>query len=872
MEGRIDLQSAIESLSKITGYRVDDSRNIRRYLNLRDSLGSLSAIHQWVYQQTVPYSMAFFANPVDYYARVMTDERTPTAIKRHALADLAELSHPRSLYYMAAAIYRFRNDPPDRVLEADHLMQLLEQRTHTKFRFVGVDTAWTLSRRKHLLHYWTYHYTDYTWDEQRMAFVNQTVAVQKTELYEQYFRRLNSRNDSVSFAAYRNLSVGDPYEVLSLKRKYDELISTPNPILPDLSTDYLDQAVWLTNHARQWGQSYQLPDSLLRLVLRLSHPLPPPERYATENRLIDLAASELTTALEYEGILRVGHQDLQFSLARVLQRIYYRDRARFDDVHFLRWYLKKAALFSRYGRSGQQTQYLSLVSALKPYSMMNLRRLLRDETDQDVRAMFNTLWIDVQSDGLLQLDYFIQDPFAFGTEQLTALPKPGPNDLARLHQMIQSSEDARLRTQYLKYWRLHPSTDGTPYLIDLLGRELSTPEVLELLSAIYGVQREATDWLVLWQSSTGNYQSWTEQLLREQMTTMETDSVLTIRKINDFLNQRGFRDSLHLDWVLNQLRKVQPPSSIRFVRLRDRLNVEDHLKIFSSLELTYRQLDDVPKLFALDHPEAVERMLTFVDQRARNYTNDNAAILYNRLLRTEWMQTYLRTLEVPNDFVRRMQTILRQYYDESPTISEFAEQTTLYHLTLLQMVGQSLSDRLLYATQLEVDELAKAKIQRNILSTLRYDQIPIALRYYEAFSSLLAYNFLYEDFGLPVFGLERAEVRRNFLQRYQSSPQPLLYERYLEDLGLSIRKSDGRLDLDQIQRILRYDLVEPFCGDGGRRRYQYVYGVIKILEFEYGTTLGFHEKLNENQTFYQYNPAKRATAWLAYLQTNTADN
>jgi hypothetical protein len=60
----------------------------------------------------------------------------------------------------------------------------------------------------------------------------------------------------------------------------------------------------------------------------------------------------------------------------------------------------------------------------------------------------------------------------------------------------------------------------------------------------------------------------------------------------------------------------------------------------------------------------------------------------------------------------------------------------------------------------------------------------------------------------------------------------------------------------------------PFVGSGGKKRDYYTYGLIKLLEMHFQTRLGFHEKLNENQTFYTFNASKRANSWMQYLVKN----
>ena len=58
---------------------------------------------------------------------------------------------------------------------------------------------------------------------------------------------------------------------------------------------------------------------------------------------------------------------------------------------------------------------------------------------------------------------------------------------------------------------------------------------------------------------------------------------------------------------------------------------------------------------------------------------------------------------------------------------------------------------------------------------------------------------------------------------------------------------------------------------GGKRDY-YTYGIIKVLELHFDDRLGFHQKLNESQTFYDFSSSKRAAAWIQYLEQQSLVN
>ena len=73
------------------------------------------------------------------------------------------------------------------------------------------------------------------------------------------------------------------------------------------------------------------------------------------------------------------------------------------------------------------------------------------------------------------------------------------------------------------------------------------------------------------------------------------------------------------------------------------------------------------------------------------------------------------------------------------------------------------------------------------------------------------------------------------------------------------------MDFQKIYDILQFDIVSPFVSRTGGKRDYFSYGIIKLLELKFDDRLGFHEKLNENQTFYSFSSAKRAAAWREYL-------
>jgi hypothetical protein len=161
----------------------------------------------------------------------------------------------------------------------------------------------------------------------------------------------------------------------------------------------------------------------------------------------------------------------------------------------------------------------------------------------------------------------------------------------------------------------------------------------------------------------------------------------------------------------------------------------------------------------------------------------------------------------------------------------------------------------------------KAAVQTAILARLNYEDIGTAMRYAYRFSrrddGTAPMAFLTGDFGVPFFNYDKEEWAQ-FIDNHANMSKKDFYMFYLKKFGVSFQNENGGLDFQKIYEILRFEAVQPFTGGGAPRDY-FTFGIIKLLEFEFKTQLGFHEKLNENQMFYINNTAKRAVEWRAFL-------
>jgi len=119
-----------------------------------------------------------------------------------------------------------------------------------------------------------------------------------------------------------------------------------------------------------------------------------------------------------------------------------------------------------------------------------------------------------------------------------------------------------------------------------------------------------------------------------------------------------------------------------------------------------------------------------------------------------------------------------------------------------------------------------------------------------------------------VFNLHEPEARAQFIQDHKNLSQRDFYLHVLSSFGVGGLQKDGKIEVQEIYELLPLEIVTPFVSKGGGSRDWFSFGLIKLLELKYNTRLDFHEKLNENQSFYTFTTAKRVDAWLRYLEKN----
>lgn len=127
------------------------------------------------------------------------------------------------------------------------------------------------------------------------------------------------------------------------------------------------------------------------------------------------------------------------------------------------------------------------------------------------------------------------------------------------------------------------------------------------------------------------------------------------------------------------------------------------------------------------------------------------------------------------------------------------------------------------------------------------------------------YSFLKRDFGFfSIDNWEAEDVRRDFLSVYHSHKEKQLYVYYLDKAGIDYKNNDKSLDYDKIYEILKFNILTPFTGS---QEYENEVGsIIKLLELNHKTTLGYPDKLCNSAGIYICPPSDRAWEWRKYLK------
>ncbi len=837
-------------------------------------------LKEYGYQKEPLTPSKFFKEKVDYYAWIAaTSKDSLFWIRRNAALDLLETRHPRALFYLAALQFRAWQQEAK---AAENYLDLLERHIDIKLKVGGKknrdDDYHLPTARLNFLIYWANHWTDYEWDNYQQVFTNKQLMFGELDNYDRLFRRLNSTNDSIAQKAFQRLAIGNPGEIQELVNQYKPLFRGYNASLPPFKYKILEQLSQLTHFCKKNNINWRPNSRLLKKLKDLANVQTPKNRYRLENELIQTLTYFDLTPLEYYATINVQNLELNYSIARILDHLYTRFwPAILSNERNLRFYLLKMQLFQNFGGFGIAKKYARKIDLKDLKTIQLLKSLEELETDNRIKRALKELLTDVEPLGSKELlDQLLMNPTSVD-KKVKNWPAPTTGQLSQIIKILFLQEDKKVIQQLGKYLELHFEKDKVPLLFEIpqkqwLDYPLAGAAFVQLLERVYNysfskkLEVSIANWWDLWGEQADQYTQWERLLFERQLLRLELNKTLMISDINR-IAQSPLYENQHRKLCLKSLQKVHSERQIHRLKITPKISVKKELHYLKSIPFSYRELDGLYKILKIDAPGL---LLDFIEEIIQYSNTEQQSTLYNNLFRQQWFYNFIRTGNIRKERADQIKSIFQKYLSEAIFLTEFEEQNTQLNIFILDHAGKTLKEKLERIARDSIDEKIRHKYLDVILTDVNFHEIIIAFPFLENWSFVgnKPFLFLSRDFGLPVFEFENEEMADQFFYKLSTYTEYEFYLQILQEFGLDIMQKNGNLDFQKIYDLLQFDLLIPFLGEGGQIRDYYVYGLIKLLELHFKTTLGFAEKLNENQRFYRFNSRGRVMAWRKYLLEN----
>ncbi|MFK7771396.1 MAG: hypothetical protein AB8F94_04620 [Saprospiraceae bacterium] len=885
---------------------VDDAEaGIEYFANLLDSLETMENIRYMGYEKIFHFNRFIFPHDVDYFGRIVSLTNDYPWMKKNAIHDLMKTENNRAYLYLAADFFKnhlasSKNEIPPILSKKEYedffigsnqlIINVLGDDKKYKNIFEEIKSSGLHDEtlKRNFLLYWLTHNEDFEWNQSYSLYINKHETLEKTENLEKHFRRLVSTNDEAAMESFQQITIGAPAEVMTLSNKYRQLLRTYNKTLPNIRHLYLEQLATLTDFCRNNDIDYEPSLRLRQKLEQLRNDISASERYDLENRIINSLEIQEITAVEYYACLFENNNNFTFSIGRILDYFYSQHwEVVVQNDTQLRLYLKKAALYKRIGTIGSCNAYLNKLESNSKELNKRLNDLLKVEPDDDIIFLIEFLSPKEEEITNTDLKEFIDNPIDFSKNDIRVLPLASNEDFQAIINQMKDETDVKVLKKYLEYLRANPVIRATPIYFQLIDNQtfitkkynlpvnlcdVMIPIIEKAFNHQYKPEENtkpfATDkWRTLWKTDGKNFENWVDLFFEQKLKQLDFADKLKINIINDVFTAEDFKPKYKAT-CLAALSKVQPLRDIKKLKTPEKLSVKTDLKYFEDFYFTYKDLDNIPRLFEVDDPTM---MFDYLVKRTSEFNETEMGNFWNDIFSQNWFLEFLNSNPDRITEIKNIKTILVNYLEVSDVISESEEKITYLHISQIESIGKDLVSKLEESIQSQKEETTKALIQQSILARADYEDIGKVVNIIDQLSEGQNFNpnlFLQKDFGLPIFNVEDEKIRKEIIANHSKMREYDFYEYYLKEFGVDFLTKKGKLDFEKIYDLLQYEIVTPFVGGGGSHRDQFTYGLIKLLELHFKTQLNFHKKLNENQTFYSFTSTKRANAWRAYLIEN----
>jgi hypothetical protein len=173
-------------------------------------------------------------------------------------------------------------------------------------------------------------------------------------------------------------------------------------------------------------------------------------------------------------------------------------------------------------------------------------------------------------------------------------------------------------------------------------------------------------------------------------------------------------------------------------------------------------------------------------------------------------------------------------------------------------------------------QITNQKLREELLSDIilqcRYKDIPTMVNAYNdpifKNDNWFIQSHMSNDLGIPVSLKNKAETKI-LLERFNSLSEIDLYKAYFVDFGLAkCFDASNKPNYDEFYEVLEYDVVDGFVGGGGGRESTVASLVVRYMELDRKTLLGFHWRMEYIQEGYVHSFYERSCAWMKYIRDN----
>ncbi len=854
-KGRVEEEDAERMLARFTNvkFKEDNTRKLaRNYRSLMDSLGTLSGIRNYGFEEKASIRLSYFDEPVDYYAYLLANHFENPWLRENALREMLATGNPRGLFYLSAVLFAYYNSSAlDRKILEDKFDQYLtiaiQSPDKNEIYRGGNDKRKDRTYYMNQAIYWSKNYINYEYDADRRIFINIKLEEENEASATRLFKKLTSDNDMVALESFKDLSRYPPSIINKLYAKFQSVLRRANPRLPDFRYGFLENITLLQEFCEMEGIPIELSEEIHPLLDELKSDIPIKERYAIEDRIIKELELEDLTGLEIEGLVHSKNINFNFSISRILD-IYYSKNLRKimrSDLE-LRLFLKKSVLFSSIGVGGISNKYFSKLEKAKQQMESKLIKLSRKEYDEDIRDAISYILPEDEEESTQKIPVasFMEEPLEFGNREFHLVEEPSSKDIKDIFREINSDTDAERKLKFIEYLTLHSSDAYTPYLLqslkntDILSegdnykRTVADAAVL-LLENIYDFSFSNSDEQPL-RESAGKWYAFSKQhkdtrkwkgiLFNMSVDATLNNEALTIGDLNGILNH-DYCNGLILKKCMAALQRIRRPDNVRKLNL-DHLLDADYIPFFAKLEIKDKYLDDVLEMFNTDKPDVLYQYL--LNAMSGKSLMEKGKV-YNRVADQGWLIPFVSNTEEKKT---EIMSSLQSYLDDSEFISEFEEKRILQRLFTMKYGELSIAEKISRAKDFISDETQVYEIQQNLLSQVEYNDLSLIL---DATDDLIqlndesAFHFLEKRLGLPSYLFDNERIRKEFRKDVNSMTEMEIYNKYLNLAGLNVFLPNKELDYRQVREVLEFDIVSPFSSTVSRNRIHYAKGVIQLL-------------------------------------------